>query len=991
MTPRSSLNEIHNFGTKGMGVHFLIPVIVGVLILGTLGLTPIDSFAEVIPIFSTGVDDSGNPLPLGSVDPHFVVVENGDSPAVVLDRQCGCWVNDSANSLWVWVTSDSSQNVNAIFTFKTTFDLTGFDPSTARIDGRVAVDNALDGIKLNGVSLPNPGGGFSSFRPFTITSGFQPGINTLEFIARDFGVIAGFNVQLSGEAAGSDLVLVSAQPIQAVEGTSAFVLDKLTVFKAVIKNTFPEDKTFLVTLFLDDTALVSIDEVLVKAGCTATYYFPSPRDPTACDDKPLTASRNYEPSSTVIGEGMLNFKITIDSGNQVEENDEDNNELVSIHQWTKTKDLVILNVPIKHSFSDMITPCPPEERELSVFCSPDPARILTPIQWVDLVYPVDNIQSIQLPPYYNANLSDDEDDIPGLWDDLDLMRKNWITSNPGADREVVLYGWLPTDTLQQGWGWSVPKTGFGDENIDSIGNCANCGDMHVNDILLAHEIGHMLKVKHPTDENKEPECTGFNAPFTSITINQQGYHIPTGHIKDPTINEHMMGGHCLDLGVTLSEEKWTSPEGWDNLIQLMGGTVGPLAVTPLVALSENIVISGIISNEGNSGQLDPLYKSMFIVDVTDGPFTLEILDSENNILHTQNFAISEPDHIKAGKDAVNLSFFLVTPFPEGIDSIQILNGAIVLDSVQVSPNTPSVSVLFPNGGETLSGLQTITWDGSDADGDDLFYKVEYSFDEGTIWNLIAKDFSTTSQAVNFDQLPGNGNTALIRVTVTDGVNTNSDTSDALFSVVNKPPLVVIIRPQTDIEINSVDGVSLQGEAADIEDGVPPPDSSFSWSSSIDGILGSGRILNPGILTAGVHLVTLTVTDSDGLQGSSTIKLFIDVMPVEIINGFSAKGQRSDVNEFLTYDNPRETSISLASGTTSFDLRLLYGETVLPNTFSAVLNNVDVTSNFHPFEGLGEQVTIDLQEGRNVLKLTIDGVRTDGHTATERDRLVFKVG
>ncbi len=268
--------------------------------------------------------------------------------------------------------------------------------------------------------------------------------------------------------------------------------------------------------------------------------------------------------------------------------------------------------------------------------------------------------------------------------------------------------------------------------------------------------------------------------------------------------------------------------------------------------------------------------------------------------------------------------------------------------------------------------------------------MEYSFDEGITWNLLAEDLIETYLDVDVDQLPGIGNTALIGVTVTDGINTNSDISDAPFFVANKPPLVVIIRPETDSEIASIDGVSLQGEAADIEDGVPPPDSSFSWSSSIDGILGSGRILNPGILTAGVHLIILTVTDNDGLQGMSTIKIFVDVEPLEIIDGFAAKGKRSDVNQFLTYDNPRDASTPLASGTTSFDLRLKYGETVFPATFSAVLNNVDITSKFHPFAGFAEQVTLDMQEGRNVLKLTIDGVRTDGRTAAERDRLVFVV-
>ncbi len=747
---------------------FIILSILGILILGTLGLSQ-NALAAQIPIFSTGVDDSGNPLPLGSVDPHFVVVETGNQ-AVVLDPIAGVWVDNDTTSQWIWLTSDMYQNTGTtnnpiIWTFRTTFDLTGFDPSTAQIDGLFAVDNGLDDIKLNGNSLPNSSGGFTSRTAFSITSGFQPGINTLEFIARDWGVVAGFNVKLSGtveignsppianagpdqvtdtpdskvflngslssdsdgdpltyswtvlsqpdggnanQIAGggtselaeytvekegdyifqlivndgredsdpdtvtvtvaADLILVSAEPIQAVEGVSAFVLDKPTVFKAVIQNTSPEDKTFFVTLWLDNTALVSVDEILVKANCKATYYFPNPKDPTACDDKPLPAFvKSYIPKSSVIGEGLCNFTTIIDSGNGVEEIDESNNELVSEHRWTKTKDLVVLYVPIKPVWWMMNTPCPPETREAGVFCSPNPARIVTPIQWMNLIYPIDNIQYIPLPPIYNffPRGGDYMTNIPLLWNVLDSMRNDWINSNPGANREVVLYGWLPTDTIKQAWGSAGKKLGFGDENVLSIGNCANCGDMHINDMILAHEVGHMLSLPHPTDEKRVPPCddTSFNAPFTSIKINKQGYHILTGNVKDPAIHEYMMGGHCTTLGIKADEEKWTSPEGWDNIIQLFGVAGGGAAAAPLVAQSENtIIVSGTIFIDGNSGQLDPLYSSMLPADVTDGPFTLEILDSYNNVIYTQNFATYQPDHFDAGGDAVNLSFFFVSPF-----------------------------------------------------------------------------------------------------------------------------------------------------------------------------------------------------------------------------------------------------------------------------------------------------------------------------------------
>ena len=111
-------------------------------------------------------------MPLGEVDPHYVVAETGN-PAVVLKPACGCWLSNDTTSQWVWLTSDYSKNINSTWTFKTTFDLTGFDLSTAKIDGLVAVDNGLNEIKLNGKSVPSPTAVFSSFSPFSITSGFH--------------------------------------------------------------------------------------------------------------------------------------------------------------------------------------------------------------------------------------------------------------------------------------------------------------------------------------------------------------------------------------------------------------------------------------------------------------------------------------------------------------------------------------------------------------------------------------------------------------------------------------------------------------------------------------------------------------------------------------------------------------------------------------------------------------------------------------------------
>jgi len=166
--------------------------------------------AHAVPInglFPTGVDDAGNPLADGASDPHFSILETNASvvtSAVVIDASAipSVWVNPS-NGRWVWETA-TGQPTNVTRTFRLTFDLTGLDPDTALIQGEWAVDNRgsiqLNGTEVSGTALSGSLN-FESLIDFTVDSGFEAGINTLDFVATDVGTIAGFLVDsISGTA-----------------------------------------------------------------------------------------------------------------------------------------------------------------------------------------------------------------------------------------------------------------------------------------------------------------------------------------------------------------------------------------------------------------------------------------------------------------------------------------------------------------------------------------------------------------------------------------------------------------------------------------------------------------------------------------------------------------------------------------------------------------------------------------------------------------------
>lgn len=99
------------------------------------------------------------------------------------------------------------------------------------------------------------------------------------------------------------------------------------------------------------------------------------------------------------------------------------------------------------------------------------------------------------------------------------------------------------------------------------------------------------------------------------------------------------------------------------------------------------------------------------------------------------------------------------------------------------------------------------------------------------------------------------------------------------------------------------------------------------------------------------------------------------------------GQRSDVDTFLSFNNPLKKTVNTPAGINSFSVGIVYGPTIDPLSFDATLNGQPF-SGFSPVSGTQEVVTIPLSTGRNVLKLSVVGIRSDGRFATDRDTLTF---
>jgi len=151
------------------------------------------SVAQAVPgLFNTGVDDSGIVLSDAGIDPHYQIVINSDSEsseAVVEDSTvfpivAGPWIANNDTSKWIGPAFNTSASAGGDYTYRMTFDLTGFDPATAFIEGNWASDNVGNDILINGTSTGNTNtGNFGVLTSFRIESdNFLSGLNTIEFV-----------------------------------------------------------------------------------------------------------------------------------------------------------------------------------------------------------------------------------------------------------------------------------------------------------------------------------------------------------------------------------------------------------------------------------------------------------------------------------------------------------------------------------------------------------------------------------------------------------------------------------------------------------------------------------------------------------------------------------------------------------------------------------------------------------------------------------------
>ena len=181
------------------------------LSLAVLAMVTTTGLAFATPIstlYNTGVGSNGAVLANGTInDPHYIVTYNNQPITEVVATSAygwpvgNPWLGNNTLSAWIGPAATSLDGPIGDYTYRTTFDLTGLDFTTALISGQWSTDNAGVGILLNGVATGNiNSGNFGAWTAFNINSGFTSGLNTLDFIVNNAGGPTGLRVEMTGSA-----------------------------------------------------------------------------------------------------------------------------------------------------------------------------------------------------------------------------------------------------------------------------------------------------------------------------------------------------------------------------------------------------------------------------------------------------------------------------------------------------------------------------------------------------------------------------------------------------------------------------------------------------------------------------------------------------------------------------------------------------------------------------------------------------------------------
>lgn len=191
---------------------------------------------------------------------------------------------------------------------------------------------------------------------------------------------------------------------------------------------------------------------------------------------------------------------------------------------------------------------------------------------------------------------------------------------------------------------------------------------------------------------------------------------------------------------------------------------------------------------------------------------------------------------------------------------------------------------------------------------------------------------------------------LVSVSPGDDAPANDTSAVSVSFPLSAPPVVTIAQPADSAVFDPGVAITFTAAATDPEDGDLSP--SIAWTSTLDGAIGSGRSFTVSTLSAGVHTIVASVSDSDGGVGADTIHVTVALytvpptlnvpfggtasLPITLSEPAPAGGVVLSVSsDAPTITAPTQSTVSIAEGALSGNATLTG---LLPGTANVTVGN-----------------------------------------------------
>ena len=322
-----------------------------------------------------------------------------------------------------------------------------------------------------------------------------------------------------------------------------------------------------------------------------------------------------------------------------------------------------------------------------------------------------------------------------------------------------------------------------------------------NDGTIAHEVGHIYGISTANSPNQAHRNNSNGV---------EGFQVRTStnrsRVENSTKAVSLMHTTLQPQGT-----QWVHNDDYATLI----GTVTARGLTAATAASAGpyLIVAGYVHTDTSSVDLAPAFLQEVANDAPSatGSCTIELVDSSSNVLSSDHVTpgaevhidtqgeTGNPQSLNPAQSAGPQYFTVSLPWDNSAQRIRVSCGGTVLGTRERSANAPTVDFVGLANGADLSGVQTLSWTGDDADGPGQAYQLQFSDDGAASWTPLIPLGLDTSYDLDTTLLPS-GDDAQLRVMTTDGFNTSYVTRTV--NTVNSLTVLGVLPADTATDVDS---------------------------------------------------------------------------------------------------------------------------------------------------------------------------------------------